>query len=109
MSFGESIPPPEVPKRVCRMSVSGCRFAVFFSLVVCLDFVAPAVAEPTYWQDVRPALRKYCTVCHSTRNLKEVDISGGFTLDSYAAVVRGTKKGMIHPGKSGASRLIQVV
>jgi WD40 repeat protein len=66
-------------------------------------------AEPTYWQDIRPALRKNCTVCHSTRNLKEVEISGGFTLDSYEAVVKGTKKTLIHPGKSEQSLLIQVV
>ena len=40
---------------------------------------APA-AEPTYWQDVRPALRKHCTVCHSVKNLSEVDLSGGLAL-----------------------------
>src|SRR5205807_2316573 len=28
-----------------------------------------ASAEPTYWQDVRPILRKSCTVCHNPRNL----------------------------------------
>jgi WD40 repeat protein len=78
-------------------------------LAVCLcDSSAPA-ADPTYWQDVRPALRKNCTVCHSVRNLKEVEISGGFTLDSYDAVVKGTKKTLIHPGKSDQSLLIQVV
>jgi Tol biopolymer transport system component len=85
-----------------------CWILGLFS-VLSVFSVASVAAEPTYWQDVRPALRKYCTVCHSTRNLKEVDISGGFTLDSYEAVVRGTKKGMVHPGKSGESLLVQVV
>src|SRR5205814_432847 len=46
---------------------------------------APA-ADPTYWQDVRPALRKHCTVCHSAKNLKELDVSGGLALDTYEAV-----------------------
>lgn len=30
-------------------------------------------------------LRKHCTACHSTRNLKEVDVSGGVALDTFEA------------------------
>src|SRR5438045_1983698 len=41
---------------------------------------AVRAADPTYWQDVRPVLRKHCTVCHNQRNLKEVDVSGGIAL-----------------------------
>jgi hypothetical protein len=66
-------------------------------------------AEPTYWQDVRPVLRKHCTVCHSARNLKEPEISGGLTLDGYEAVVRGGKKTLILPGKSAQSLLVHAV
>jgi WD40 repeat protein len=54
-------------------------------------------------------LRKHCTVCHSTRNLKEVEISGGLTLDGYEAVMRSGKKSLIQPAKSENSLLIHVV
>jgi WD40 repeat protein len=66
-------------------------------------------ADPTYWQDVRPVFRKHCTVCHSARNLKEPEISGGLTLDGYDAVVRGGKKQLFQPGKSAESLLMHVV
>jgi WD40 repeat protein len=68
-------------------------------------------AEPTYWQDVRPILRKSCTVCHNTRQLKEPDISGGLTLDSYEAVLKWKEKNrpLVHPRKSATSLLYQVV
>jgi WD40 repeat protein len=52
-------------------------------------------------------LRKNCTVCHSTKNLQELDVSGGLALDSYAAVRKGTKHAVIEPGKSGESVLVQ--
>jgi hypothetical protein len=70
--------------------------------------IASAVAgEPTYWQDIRPILRKNCTVCHSTKNLKEPDVSGGLALDSYAAIRKGTKQPVVELGKSDASVLVQ--
>src|SRR5213078_3180204 len=73
-------------------------------------FSAPAVAEtpadPTYWQDIRPVLRKNCTVCHSAKNLKELDVSGGLALDSYAAIHKGSNHPVIEPGTSGASVLV---
>jgi WD40 repeat protein len=86
-----------------------CYFAT-----VCLTFgCAPASAapptDPTYWEDIRPILRKNCIVCHSAKNLKELDVSGGLALDSYAAIRKGTKQPVIEPGKSGASVLVQRV
>src|SRR5262249_13100762 len=66
-------------------------------------------AEPTYWQDVRPALRRYCTVCHSPRNVAEADISGGFALDTYERVLKGPRKAFVQPGKGGDSLLYQVL
>jgi WD40 repeat protein len=73
-------------------------------------FVANAgAAEPTYWQDVRPVLRKYCTVCHSARNLKEVEVSGGLALDSYEAVVKSDRKSLLKAGHSSGSLLVQLV
>lgn len=65
--------------------------------------------EPTYWNDVRPILRKHCTVCHSARNVDEVDLSGGLALDTYEAVVKNAKKPVLHVGKSGGSPLVQLL
>jgi WD40 repeat protein len=53
-------------------------------------------------------LRRYCTVCHSQRNLAEVDISGGLALDNYDAVVKN-KKPLLLPGKSKDSLMMQLV
>src|SRR5207237_8640322 len=78
-------------------------------LLSCLAASAAPPAEPTYWQDIRPILRKNCTVCHSTKTLKELDVSGGLALDSYAAVRKGTQHAILEPGKSDASILIQRV
>ncbi len=70
--------------------------------------LAPA-ADPTYWQDIRPVLRKHCTVCHSQRNLQELEVSGGLTLDSYQAVLKNTRKALLVAGKSDQSLLIQTL
>lgn len=83
-------------------------------LVAAMVSYAPASAgppaDPTYWQDIRPILRKHCSVCHSTRNLKELDVSGGLALDSYAAIRKGTgQHPVLEPGRSGASILVQRV
>src|SRR5687767_5546710 len=79
--------------------------ALFILLTVAA--VVPA-QTPTYWQDVRPALRKYCIACHNARNLKEVEVSGGLALDSYD-VLMSVKKPVIHAGKSGDSELVKRV
>jgi WD40 repeat protein len=65
--------------------------------------------DPTYWQDIRPVLRKNCTVCHSAKNRKELDVSGGLALDSYDAVLKGGRRPVIQTGKSADSRLIKRV
>ncbi|HEV3085269.1 MAG TPA: c-type cytochrome domain-containing protein [Gemmataceae bacterium] len=69
--------------------------------------IAAAPPPPTYWQDVRPVFRKNCTACHSRRNIKDLEVSGGLALDSYAAVREGGKQAVIRPGKSSESLLIQ--
>jgi WD40 repeat protein len=76
-----------------------------FALSASLRLNASHRAEPTYWIDVRPILRKHCTVCHSVKNVKEFDVSGGLALDSYEAAAKGAKKA----GKSQASRLLELV
>ncbi len=52
-------------------------------------------AEPTYWGDVRPILRKYCVVCHSERKLAEPDVSAGLALDKPEAIAKGGKNGKV--------------
>src|SRR5437588_2828217 len=81
-----------------------------FTLLVLMVGSLPGTASaqaPTYWRDIRPVLRKNCIACHSRRNVKEVDVSGGLALDSYEAALKGAKQPVIHPGKSGQSLLIQ--
>ncbi|HLJ97143.1 MAG TPA: c-type cytochrome domain-containing protein [Gemmataceae bacterium] len=89
------------------------RFVVIVCAAAAMSWLSVAtgraLADPTYWQDIRPILRKNCTVCHSTKNLKDVDVSGGLALDSYAAIRKGTKHAVIEPGKSEASILVQRV
>jgi hypothetical protein len=83
-------------------------FSCFFVLFLHQSF-AQAKAEPTYWQDIRPLFRKHCTVCHSTKYLKEVDISGGLALDTLDAVRKGAKEPVIQPSKSGESLVVQMI
>jgi WD40 repeat protein len=65
--------------------------------------------EPTYWQDIRPILRKHCTVCHSAKNLREPDVSGGLALDTPEAVLKGSKHAILKAGKSSDSLIIHVL
>jgi WD40 repeat protein len=70
---------------------------------------AASAAEPTYWQDVRPVLRKCCTACHNAKHKADRDVSGGLALDSYAAVLKGASEPVIRVGKSADSALIKAV
>ncbi|MCS7168183.1 MAG: c-type cytochrome domain-containing protein [Gemmatales bacterium] len=88
------------------MGRSSCWSAL---LLLSGSLVAQTPSSPTYWSDIRPVLRKYCTVCHSTKNLHEVDVSGGLALDSYEAMLKGSKKPILIPGKSRESLLFQVL
>ncbi|GBD35143.1 Protein TolB [bacterium HR36] len=85
----------------------------FLTFLVIFSLTATAAAQtqkpPTYWNDIRPIFRKYCTVCHSAKNIQEVDVSGGLALDSYDAVLKNAKKPVIVPGKSKESLLLQLL
>ncbi|MBL8795222.1 MAG: hypothetical protein JNM56_15055 [Planctomycetia bacterium] len=83
-----------------------CLFASIL-LVVSAD-VARA-ADPTFWQDVFPVFRRHCTVCHKEKYLKELDVSGGLALDSYAATLKGAKQAVLQAGKSADSPLYQLL
>ncbi len=81
-------------------------------LLVWLSATAAAQAQPgspTYWKDIRPVFRKHCTVCHSAKNVKEPEISGGLALDSYGAFRKGTGRRIFQAGKSNASLVIQLL
>ncbi len=94
---------PQAAKRATRLRNS--------IAIVIVGFIgANAGAQtPTYWQDVRPALRKYCLACHNVRNVKEVDVSGGLSLDRYDAFMKVAKKPVIHAGRSADSELLKRV
>jgi WD40 repeat protein len=80
-------------------------------IVACFLLGASQVAaqDPTYWQDIRPIFRKHCNVCHSTKNLKELDVSGGLALDTHEAAIKGAKEAVFSVGKSGESSLIKLL
>ncbi len=76
----------------------------------CLLWTLPAAAEDlTYWKDIRPVLRKHCVVCHSAKNVNEYEVSGGLALDSYEAAMQKSKRPAVVAGKSGDSRMIQLM
>ena len=87
------------------------RRALVQRLIVCgivlFGTFRSSAAEPTYWQDVRPLLRKHCTVCHSVRTIKEMDVSAGLALDSYAAITKDPKNPIVVRGKAAESELIK--
>jgi WD40 repeat protein len=85
-------------------------FFVSFVHLWCILFSPPAQAdEPTYWQDIRPILRKNCTVCHNSKNVKEFDVSGGLALDTYESVMHGKHGRVVHPKDSSNSLLMKMV
>jgi hypothetical protein len=82
---------------------------LLFSVLSVSCVVSASAADPTYWQDIRPVFRKHCTACHSARNLKEVDVSGGLALDTLEAVRKGSKQPVAVAGKSAESLLIKLL
>lgn len=88
------------------------REALLFSLCLCVSVVTSPLttaADPTYWNDVRPILRKHCTVCHSEKTLNEPDVSAGLALDSLAGVLKGTKKPVVLKGNGAESLMITLL
>lgn len=68
-----------------------------------------SAADPTYWGDVRPLLRKHCTVCHKESKRAEVEISAGLALDSLEAIKKGGPRPVLVPGKPGSSTLVTLL
>src|ERR1051325_857682 len=68
-----------------------------------------AAQDLTYWQDIRPLLRKHCIVCHSTAKIRQVEVSGGLALDNFAVAMKGSKQPVIAAGKSEKSLLYELL
>lgn len=66
-------------------------------------------ADPTYWADVRPILRKHCVVCHSERKRNDVDVSAGLALDKPEHITKGGKVPVLVPGKPDESLLVTLL
>ncbi len=86
------------------------RLFVPILLIAAIPSTAVAqTADLTYWQDIRPILRKHCIVCHSTSKLRLVEVSAGLALDTFEAAMKGAKRPVIVPGKSDKSHLIELI
>ncbi len=82
---------------------------ILVTVALLLTTTAAASADDalTYERDVRPLLAKRCTVCHSAKNLGNVDVSAGLALDSFDAVLKGVEgRPAVVPGDAAASPLV---
>lgn len=82
---------------------------ILCALLIPVPAWSQAPRDPTYWQDVRPILRRHCTVCHQARHIKKIDVSGGLALDTIEAIRKGGEKLVLHPGKGAESSLYQLL
>lgn len=88
---------------------SGLSLVILVSLWFLFVPSPLSAEEPTYWNDIRPILRKHCTVCHNTGKVKEFDVSGSLALDTYEAVIDGKHGRLIQPKKSQNSLLVKMI
>ncbi|PHS15772.1 MAG: hypothetical protein COA78_04835 [Blastopirellula sp.] len=79
-------------------------------ITVCLCLIPTALFsaenQPVeYDQDIAPIFKKYCAGCHN-----DGDLEGDFSLESFAALTKGTPEGPVFvPGKSGKSNIIRLL
>src|SRR5262249_38636560 len=98
---------PPLPTRRPFMTRTPSRPLLSMLLIlVGLGSGARVVAsEPFFTTRIAPVLRKRCVECHNTTRSR-----GGLSLASRAALLRGGDQGaVIVPGKSGASRLVELI
>src|SRR5262245_41685209 len=84
-------PAVELPPRLPQSLPMRLPIPPGVALLVLATATTTSGADPTYWLDVRPVLRKHCTVCHSQKNVKEPDVSGELALDSLDGIKTGGK------------------
>ena len=100
-------PRPLVP---CLQGGERKGVRVALALLLIAGFTASLRADdratPTFERDIKPLFVKNCTVCHRASKRDDLDISGGLALDSYEAVLAGTRREkVIVPGRSAESEL----
>ncbi len=63
---------------------------------------------PTYEREIKPILVRRCTICHSVKHREDPDLSGGLVLDTFDAILAGTKRHkVVVPGRSAESELVR--
>ncbi len=74
-----------------------------------LAFVAACSGtEAKFSRDVKPILKEHCAGCHSASGKGAV--ASGFSVESYEAVMKGTKFGpVVVPGSSVSSTLQRLI
>lgn len=88
------------------------RFGSLVTVPIALLLAQLSFAQsstPTYWSEIRPILRKHCTVCHSAKNVKEPEVSGGLALDTFEGLKKGSTRAVMQPGKSKDSLLVHLL
>lgn len=78
-------------------------------VTACVSSASGQSNDLTFWQDIRPILRKHCTACHSTKNIGKIEVSGGLALDTFDAVKKGSKRSVMTPSQSEKSLLYQLL
>jgi WD40 repeat protein len=90
---------------VQHLTVSLCLLCAFV-----VNSSSASAADPTYWKDVRPILRKHCTVCHSERKLDQLEVSAGLALDKPELIRKGSQNGkVLVPGKPEESLIVSLL
>lgn len=81
---------------------------LFVSLVASGAMLTGCEREVSYTEEVQPILFASCLSCHDTDS--EGYLNSGFSLNSYEAVMKGTKFGaVVIPGSSESSSLYLVI
>lgn len=74
------------------------------AVVVLLASATAAADPPTYVDDIRPILARYCTDCHRAKRFK-----GGVKLDTFEALSATGKRPNIVPGDPPRGRLLETM
>jgi hypothetical protein len=77
-------------------------------LAACALLLSACESQVSYTEDVQPILFSSCLSCHDRNS--EGYLNSGFSLDSYEAVMKGTKFGaVVVPGSAESSSLYLVI
>src|SRR5262245_29189847 len=85
--------------------ISTTRCLLIWGMLVGTCTAAAAQQPPSFANQVRRFLAKYCLECHSADKSK-----GGLNLESFKSLMQGSDNGpVVVPGKPGESRLVLLV